>query len=173
MKYLHQIGERKFGPNFNTLEEILAYNGPLSFDGVYMSVYENYKALKGKEIIFFPSWGYLGGTNAFDITQPLSRFCTFEQILEMADYLVAKIGHHGNLHLNCRGLSLQHIAQEIKLPTFGHNQRFFVPVLAWPYGDFDANSIAIAKRLGYEKAYSAMQGDDSNPYTLKRTLLNW
>ena len=61
MKVLHQIGDRAWGGNFNSLEEILAYDGPISFDGVYESVYDNFMSLSqeqidklnSKELIFF------------------------------------------------------------------------------------------------------------------------
>ncbi len=182
MKLLHQIGERygwKVGGsippdggnrNFNTLEEILACDEPLSFDGVYVSVYEHYRALKGKDIIFFVSGKYLGGDNSFDLHsgQPLSRFCTLEQVIEMAEFLDAKIGYHGWAHLKCSELIDDALFSEISLPRWWPNSRS----LAWPYGDFDERCKRIAHFIGYVDAYSSLQGDGTQ-YAKNRTLLNW
>lgn len=168
MKVLHQIGDRALGGNFNSLEEILAYNGPISFDGVYMSVYENYKALKGKDITFFFSGKYLGEDNSFDVGQPLSYFCNLLQIEEMAKYLGAKIAYHGWAHLRCTDLSSSEIRQEIR-PLGQYAQS-----LAWPYGDVDDRCVRIAKELGYHEAWSVYpKGDDSDPFKKNRYFLNW
>src|SRR4051812_1185639 len=120
MKVLHQIGPRSLGGNFNELSEILAHNGPISFDGVYMSVYENYKALKGKDVTFFFSGKYLGGDNSFDVGQPLSYFCTWGQIREMSEYLDAKVGYHGWAHLRCPELTDDEIRAELKFSMAGN-----------------------------------------------------
>lgn len=175
MKVLHQIGDRKLGGSYNSLEEIVAHQGPISFDGVYMSVYENYKALKGKDVTFFFSGKYLGKNNYFDVGegQPLSTFCTLDQILEMAEYLGAKVGYHGWAHLSCPKLSDHEIAQEIMNP-FVHPSRDIQPILAWPYGDCDERCARIAKQMGYKEAWSVFpKCDEENPFMKTRAFLNW
>lgn len=175
MKLLHQIGDRSNGPNFNTLGEILACNEPLSFDGVYKSVYESYKLLKGKNVTFFVTYNYIGKTNAFDVSQPLSDFCTFDEIVEMLDYLNAKLGFHGYAHRRItKDMSDIDIFEEIDPPIFQMGRLACQAYsLAWPYGDYTERAIEIAKRCGYTEAWSAMQGDDANPFAKRRTLLNW
>lgn len=169
MKVLHQIGDRSLGGNFNSLEEIIAYDGPISFDGVYMSVYDNYKALKGKDITFFFSGKYLGGDNSFDVGQPLSKFCDLNQLNEMADYLGAKFGYHGWAHLRCPTLTDQAIRHELAI-GLGYPSLSF----AWPYGDVDDRCVRIAKELGYTEAWSVYpKGDDSDPFKKNRYFLNW
>lgn len=175
MKVLHQIGDRTNGGNFNSLEEILAYDGPISFDGVYMSVYENYPALFGKDITFFFCYQHLGKDNSFDVGQPLSQFCNWVQILEMVNYLDAKVGFHGQNHLRCPGL--EYIASEIAAPWFliqWLDERKLPKILAWPYGDVNDECAKIAEEMGYDEAWSVFpKGDDSSPFRKNRTSLNW
>lgn len=176
MKVLHQIGSRSLGGNYNELSEILAYDGPISFDGVYMSVYENYKALKGKDITFFFSGKYLGGDNSFDVGQPLSRFCDFDQLLEMSAYLNAKVGYHGWAHLRCPQLTDDQIRSEISCLRIHHKGTAYAAFdfFAWPYGDVDERCARIAKELGYTEAWSVYpKGNDSNPFMKDRYFLNW
>ncbi len=181
MKVLHQIGDRKHGGNFNSLEEIIAYDGEISFDGVYESVYQNYKALKGKKIIFFFSGKYLGGDNSFDVGQPLSRFCTLAQIAEMAEYLDAEIGYHGWEHRRCTELSDDEIEKELLfslVPKLTDSQidilsRRLIKVFAWPYGDVDDRCINAAIDCGYKNAYSVFPKGSGSIYAINRTFLNW
>lgn len=168
MILLHQIGER-INSNFNTLEEIVNSTGPISFDGIYESVYENYKALKGKDITFFVSGKYVGSDNTFDLHsgQPLSNFCTYAQILEMRDYLDAKIGYHGWAHLHCHRLTEAEIRAEIAKPDW-----MVTDTLAWPYGDCNELTDKVAKEMGYKEAWSVTQGNDTR-YQKRRKFLNW
>lgn len=184
-KYLHQIGPRDGGTgdgrrnyNFNTLEEILASDPdiPLHFDGVYTSVYEHYKALAGRKVGFFFTGKHLGGDNKFDVHtgQPLSKFCTFEQIAEMAEFLGAGIGYHGWQHKRCVNLTRDELMGELAIPHYlieWAGKRNAPLVFCWPYGDFDAEAIAAAKFLGYNAAFSCMQGDGTL-FAIKRSMLN-
>lgn len=176
MKVLHQIGDRAKGGNFNSLEEILAYDGPISFDGVYMSVYENYRALVGKDVTFFFSGKYLGGDNSFDVGQPLSKFCNMSQIMEMADYLGARIGYHGWAHLRCTELTPHDLIKEISPNLSGAIDilQWKGMILAWPYGDVNEACACTAAALGYKEAWSVYpKDDDSSPFMKNRTSLNW
>lgn len=173
VRLLHQIGAR-INPNFNTLEEILACNEPLHFDGVYTSVWENYQALKGKDVTFFISGAYLGKTNAFDISQPISKFCNIRQVEHMAQALNARIGWHGKRHKSCKGMHPIDVQEELTLPDWWSAVDRTAKILAWPYGDFDQDSIWVARRLGFEEAWSVTQGNDSVlGMTKRREHLNW
>ncbi len=174
-KLLHQIGDRSNGPNFNTLEEVLSCKAPLSFDGIYESVWDNYKALKGRDVTFFVMGKYLGGDNAFDHGQPLSRYCNISQILEMSRYLKAPIGYHGWAHRRCVGLTRKELVEELKPPHWLkllQSGAEGAKSLAWPYGDYDDLAVEVAKELGYVEAWSVTQGDGSQ-YGKKRSHLNW
>ena len=167
MYLLHQIGAR-INSNFNTIDEIVASEGPISFDGIYTSVYEHYKALKGKDVTFFVSGKYLGGDNSFDVGQPLTTFCTLEQVQEMADYLGAKIGYHGWAHRRCVRLTRDELAAEMAVPDWDTSRYF-----AWPHGIFDQSAIEMAKWLGYSAAYAAGPHGDGSQFQRKRRYLNW
>lgn len=167
MYLLHQIGDRKHGSNFNTLEEILASKGPISFDGIYESVYQNYKALKGKDITFFVIGKYIGADNTFDVGQPFSRFCTIPQILEMKEYLGAKLGYHSWSHApldNCNSAKLEEETRSI-------HDMFIEGGFAYPGGVFSPMCVdMVASR--YPTGWSVTQGDDRN-WTRRRKYLNW
>lgn len=167
MYLLHRIGPR-LNSNFNSLSEILASDGPLSFDGVYSEVYEHYRALKGRDVTFFVTGLYVGGDNAFDIDQPPGRFCTWEQILEMAKYLGARIGYHGWEHRRCVGLSHHELMKELNPPHL-----FCRDVLAWPHGVFDDIAINVARHLGYKEAYAAGPYGNGSQFQKRRNYLGW
>lgn len=175
MKVIHQIGDRSLGGNFNSLEEIVDYNGPISFDGVYESVYETYKKLKGKDITFFFCHDHLGKDNSFDVGQPLSRFCTWDQIVEMAEYLGAKIGYHGRLHRSCPKLSDIELRDEIYPPKFWAEwcrEKKQVLMVAWPYGDVDQACQYLAASW-YTEAWSVYPKGDGSQFQKNRYFLNW
>ncbi len=174
--YCHQVraeNTKRHSSNWNTISEMVAHDGPISFDGIYMSLYRDgaYKALKGKDLIFFPMGKYLGGNNSYDVTEPLSDFCTADQVLEMVDYLDARLGYHTWSHPRCVGLPREALMHQLEVPDWiksATGDR----ILAWPYGDWDQTAIDVAIDLGYTEAYSCRQGDDS-PFARKRDLLNW
>lgn len=167
MYLLHRIGPR-YDSNWNTLDEILASEGPISFDGVYTEVFEHYKALKGKDVTFFASGKYVGSTNSFDVGQLPGKFCTWPQIEEMASYLGAKIGYHGWAHKRCVGLSLSTILDELEkiAPVCS-------PIFAWPHGVCDDAAIHVARKMGYLEAYCAGPHGDDSQYQKRRRYLGW
>lgn len=167
---LHQIGDRKHGANFNTIEEILALppDVHLTFDGIYESTFQSIQVLKGRKITLFVCGYYLGRDNSFDKGQPLSNFCTLEQLLNLAEFLNASIGYHGWMHRDVRQLNEAELLLELAPPAWITCKEF-----AWPYGDFDQRAIDTAEKFGYRRAWSVGQGDDSNEFALKRRHLNW
>ncbi len=168
MILLHQIGAR-INSNFNEIGEILLCNDThLSFDGIYESVYKNYKKLLGKRITFFVMGSFVGGDNKFDVMQPLSNYCTWEQVREMAEFLDADIGFHSWTHRDLTMLSDAEVREEVMPPDGPGTMKTF----AYPFGAVNKRVAAIVEAAGYEKAYSVFQGDNSD-FQLNRKYLNW
>ncbi len=175
MVLLHRIGPRH-SSNWNTLEEILALpvETPLSFDGVYTEVYDNYKALAGRPITFFVTGKYVGDTNDFDIasewgsTEKPGRFCTWAQLCEMAGELGARLAYHGWAHKKCVGMTPEELVNELAGLPAG-----FAPVIAWPHGVCDENAIMAAQAMGCREAYCAGGNGDGSQFQRQRKYLNW
>lgn len=166
-RLLHNIGT-EMHPNYNTREEIIACNDFLTFDGVYLNVYENQDVLKGKKGIFFLVGSTIGKNNAFDLEHvpKLEKYCTMYQVQEMCDKYDFEIGYHSWSHpSDIRKLSYKEKALEIVNPWNGLNIKHF----AYPHGLYDEECIEIVKKCGYEKAWS-VDGND-NIYSLKREYL--
>lgn len=168
MYILHRIGPR-ISSNWNTLEEILASEGPISFDGVYSEVYEHYRELKGKDVTFFVSGKYVGGNNDFDLHsgEKPGTFCTWAQVLEMAGYLGAEVAYHGWEHRKCVGLARDELINELA-PRPAFCQSF-----AWPHGVCDDLAILAAKTCNYTRAWCAGPHGDDSEFQRKRRYLNW
>lgn len=88
--------------NYNTRQEIAESVGPISFDGVYESVWENRDILKGRAGIIFVTGKYVGAYNDFDIGQPRAKFATWEQIEDLMD-LGFELGWHTWSHPDLTG----------------------------------------------------------------------
>jgi len=169
MILLHNIGPR-VNSNYNSIEEILQTTGPLSFDGVYTSVYDHREALRGRDVTLFVTGKYVGQDNSFDAPMPPERFCTFDQLSELVA-MGFKLGYHTWSHPNLTLTDDVHLEFEIDPP-------FFWPfptrpyLFAYPYGCFDARVIEAVKRAGYTQAWSVFAGDNS-PFQQTRKYLNW
>lgn len=164
MKLLHRIGHRQ-NSNFNTIEEILACNEPLSFDGVYTEVWENRRLLAGKDITIFFSGAHVGKDNTFDTGQPLGFFCDYNQIMSLHLSHGFKLGYHSLSHRDLTLLSDAEVIKEISPP-------FPMPFFAYPYGNVDERVARLVKCMGYEAAWSVRQGDGTQ-FQKDRTYLNW
>lgn len=160
MKLVHNIGTIKH-ENYNTREEIEACTDTLGFDGVYLNVYENRDVLQGKEGVFFVMGNYVGKDNAFDLPNVprLEKFCTWEQIFEMARDYGFKVGWHTWSHPDLTQLSTAEIMKEVRPPV---PMKFF----AYPYGRYNQRVIECVRLAGYEAAWSVTQGtlDMRDPY---------
>lgn len=167
MYLLHRIGPR-ISSNWNTLEEILASEGPISFDGVYTEVYDNYRALKGKDITFFISGKYVGGDNSFDVGETPGQFCTWSQIWEMLVELRANLGYHGWAHRKCVGLDRTELTNELSGLPVGCNNIF-----AWPHGVCDSLAITAVEAMGFTEAWCAGPYGDGSQFQKIRNYLNW
>ncbi len=178
VRVLHQIGDRALGGNFNTFEEFLACKDPIHFDGVYTSVYDalmtateaQREDILKKDVTLFMSGAYLGKTNAFDLGQPVSRFCALQGINYLANRFNFKLGWHGKRHRRCTGMDPISVQEEIELPRWWPPTA--VPILAWPFGDFDDTAKKVAERLGFTEAWATERGDGSR-FAKKRLPLNW
>lgn len=147
----HRIGTPEPGNFTNSIEQILAFPGLITFDGVYTSVFDNRLALKDKKAILFVSGDQIGREG----------FCNKEQLLELE-----RLGHilawHGWSHRKLTELSENDIRSELSRPDW------VKPFYAYPHGDFDKRSIDILKKLGYRQAYSTTQGENGNEFAIYR-----
>ncbi len=162
LKLIHSIGSVDH-PNYVELDEIIEADGPLSFDGIYESVYENREHLAGREITLFVMGSYVGKDNSFDKGVPLQKFCTWNQIFELSMGLEAEIAWHTWSHRDLTTLSYEELEMEIQPPF---PMRYF----AYPYGRFNDKVIEVVKAFGFEGAYSVYQGDNST-YQRNREVL--
>ncbi len=164
MILLHRIGSR-VNSNFNELEEILAHEGPISFDGVYTSVWGHRESLKGKDIKLFFCGGHVGRDNTFDTGQPYGQFCDWNQLLSLKLDYGFKLGYHSLTHRNLVDLTDQEIVEEVAPP-------FPMASFCYPYGNVDARVEKAVREAGYSDAWSVIQGDGSQ-YQRHRRYLNW
>lgn len=160
---LHNIG-KKVNSNYNPLEEVLACNDVLTFDGIYLNVYENWDKIKHKDIILFVMGDYLGKDNSFDKPMPFERYCTQEQILEMQKD-GAKIGWHTWSHPDLTKLSREEIIKEITPPDW-----IGLDYFAYPYGKYNQLVKDCVKEVGFKEAYSVFQTDNDH-LTIPRDYL--
>lgn len=157
MILLHNIGpspsdDPSIKSNYNTIEEILAYTEPLSFDGVYTSVYDNKHNWMLRDVTLFVTGDYFGKDNSFDKGMPAERFCTWEQICELARVYNCKIGWHTWSHRDLTKLSYEEIVKEVTPP---HPMRYF----AYPHGKYNDQVVKAVKEAGFKDAWSVTQGD--------------
>jgi len=164
LKLLHNIGPR-YNSNYNTIEEILAYDGPISFDGVYKNVFEHAHRLVGKDITLFVMGNYVGKDNSFDVGQRPETYCTWDEIISLCEILQCKLAWHTWSHENLTLLTDEEIIREITPP-------FYMKSIAYPYGNVDSRVAKLVEKAGYEEAWSVTQGDGSR-FQRKRSYLNW
>jgi hypothetical protein len=174
MILLHNIGPR-VNSNYNTREEILAAREPLSFDGVYRSVWSNLDVLRGKTILLFPMGKYVGGDNSFDTGMPREQYCEEWQLRDLVyDFYnqgcTHRLGWHSWSHPNLCTVDDETLAREVAKPNWG----WCPPIedFAYPYGEFDERVIEAVRKAGYKRAWSVNKGDNS-PFQLRRHYLNW
>lgn len=170
MILLHQIGPRLYGSNFNEPEQIAACNEPISFDGVYTSIMAHTDILVGKDITLFPMGAYVGKDNSWDKGEPLSNFCTWNEIKWLAARLNAKVGFHSWTHPDLTLLSDDDAYREICPPVVpGLHFQFF----AYPHGKVDDRIAALVRAAGYQDAYAAGPHGNGGAFQRRRSYLNW
>jgi len=149
----HNIGTENHS-NYNTIEQILACQEPIGFDGIYRNVYENRHILKGKTGIFFVMGDYMGGDNRFDLAYvpKLEQYCTWDEVIEMLEELPNfHLGWHTYSHPDLTTLDREAIMREITPP-------FPMETFAYPYGRYNDLVVQCVKEVGYKLAYSVTQG---------------
>lgn len=169
MILLHNIGvspssDPRIASNYNTREEILACNEPLSFDGIYKNVYDNMDVLEGKDVTFFIVGDLVGKDNTFDAGMPYEEYCTWDQIMEMVKHYKIKLGWHSWSHRDLSKIVYSEVIKEVTPP-------FPMTDFAYPYGNFDSDTKRALRQLGYERGWSVTQGDGTD-LALKRQYLN-
>ncbi len=163
MILLHNIGTVAGNSNYNTIEEILASTGPISFDGVYENVWRHRHELVGKDITLFVMGKYVGGDNSFDVGQPLERLCSWAQIHDIMEVTGAKLGWHSWSHPDLTTVPDEVLHEEVTPPTP-------MDIFAYPYGRFDARVLEAVKEAGFTEAYGVFEGDGSDFQKTRRYL---
>ena len=155
MVLAHNIGTENHS-NYHSREQILSCKDLIGFDGIYKNVYDNRDVLEGKSGVFFVMGDYVGKDNSFDLAHvpKLEKYCTWDEIHEMAETLNFKIGWHTWSHPDLTKLSRTEIMQEITPP-------FPMKYFAYPYGNFNNLVIDCVKEAGYEMAWSVTQGSQN------------
>jgi len=159
----HNIGNDKHG-NYHTPEQIKQCKGNLTFDGIYLNVYEQRHLLKDRNPILYFMGDYIGKDNKFDQKNnqpPLERYCTMEQLKEM-ESMGCILGWHTWSHPWLTGLTDFELKKEVT-PVFP------MDYFCYPYGDFDARVIEAVKEAGFKYAHTCTRGDNS-PYQMTRRM---
>ena len=152
-KLAHNIGTENHS-NYNTIEQIVACNDPIGFDGIYKNVFENGQILQEKSGIFFIMGNYIGKDNTFDLPHvpKLEQYCNWYEIIQLIkDLPNFYLGWHTWSHPDLTTLNKEQIIHEITPP-------FSMETFAYPYGRFNDLVIQCVKEVGYKKAYSVTQG---------------
>ncbi|MGE3769783.1 MAG: glycosyltransferase [Bdellovibrionales bacterium] len=136
----------------------------ISFDGIYDNVYDvAFPLLKkyGYPFELFVIGDYIGGDNAFDSVEPLTKFATLEQLQEMTKG-GARLQWHSKTHQRMKGMDEKALRAEIELPA-GLRKAFPAPHFDWfgyPHGDHDDLAVRIVKE-NYKGALSSSMPDDN------------
>lgn len=141
----HKIGTPNPQEFTNSIEQILQFDGQITFDGIYTSVFEHRGVLASKKPILFISGDQIGREG----------FCNKEQLLEMQK-LGFRLGWHGWSHRRLNELEDDDKRLELRKPDWVE------PFYAYPHGDFDDRSKHVLQAYGYVQAYSTTQGDNTN-----------
>lgn len=147
----HRIGEPTEDKFTHSVEQILAYEGTPTFDGVYTSVWDNWPQIKGRLPILFITGDQIGREGYLNRSQ-----------LEELQIRGYQVGWHGWSHRRVIELSDEELWHELSKPSWVD------PVYAYPHGAFDARAISVLKTQGYKKAYSTTQGEEGNDFAIPR-----
>lgn len=149
----HRIGEPTEDKFTHSIEQILAYEGKATFDGVYDSVYEHRHQLAPLEPILFITGDQIGQDG----------FCAKEQLQEM-ESMGFTLGWHGKTHKKLTELRPGKMYAELNRPDW------VGPYYAYPHGDFNDQTIQALRGHGYAWGYSTTQGDEGD-FSYKRIYI--
>lgn len=149
----HHISDEKKDFH-NTIEEILAFDGVITFDGAYRSVYVHRQALKDREPILFIQGNTVGTEGV----------CSQKEIAELVD-MGFVLGWHGWTHRRLTELPDHVVINELNPPTDSYK------LYAYPHGEWDDRVAKLVKEMGYFRAYSTTQGVEGNDFAIPREYL--
>lgn len=143
----------------HTLEQILGFDGQITFDGAYKSVWKHRKVLKNREPILFVQGDTVGKAGV----------CHWWQIMELVYRHGFKLGWHGHSHRKLTDLSLGEVYMEIRPdgPLWPSEYRYY----AYPHGDWNNAVAELVEAAGYENAFSTTQGEEGNDFAIPRIYL--
>ncbi len=150
----HRIGEPSRETFTNSIEQILAYEGEVTFDGVYTSVYDHKDVLKDRGIILFAAGDTIGEPG----------FCNWAQLLVLTNKYGFKLGWHTWTHRKLTEINGGELLEEMTSP-------FPTKYIAYPHGDYNHDVLALATILGYERGYSTTQGSNETQFSIYREYL--
>lgn len=149
----HRVGEPTEDKFTHSIEQILAFDGLITFDGAYTSLWPHREVLGSRKPILFVQGLTLGSEGVLTVGEVMK--------LQESGFI---LGWHGWSHNRLTELSEDEIANELDRPDWVD------PIYAYPHGDFNQVAIDKLKEMGYQKAYSTTQGDDGD-YTIKRIYI--
>ena len=150
----HRIGEPTPDKFTHSLEQILGFDGVITFDGAYDSIYAHRFELAPKAPIMFVQ------ADTVD-TEGVMSWDELEELYHLG--FVA--GWHGRTHRKLTELPDHVVIREL---TPVHPD---VKLYAYPHGDWDERVAQIVKGMGYLRAYSTTQGEEGNDYAIPRIYL--
>lgn len=154
----HKIGEPSEDHMVNSIEQILAFDGRVTFDGAYESVWESYPKLKPFLIYQSPVLFIQGDTVGKDGICSLSQIKTLSQLGFI-------IGWHGWSHRRLTELNDDEVRAELDKPEW------VAPFYAYPHGDWDERVANLVRKYGYICAYSTTQGEEGNDFAIPRVYI--
>lgn len=165
MILLHNIGP-KLNANYNTPEEVMNCRERLSFDGIYLNVWQHQRVLgipRAEKTILFVMGAYVGKDNSFDAPMPPEKYCTWDQIISLVIKYDCELGWHTWTHPNLTLVDDERLIKEITPP-------FPMKHFAYPYGALNPRVVAAVAKAGYAEAWGVHIGDGSQFQRLRRYL---
>jgi peptidoglycan/xylan/chitin deacetylase (PgdA/CDA1 family) len=147
----------------------------ITFDDSYENVYRHaLPILKAKRYPFevFTNGDLIGKWNHFDTIEPLTRFCSLDQLIVMAAN-GGRIQWHTRSHPNLTSIDLPAALRELDVPTWLRDQ-FPAPHLRWlayPYGAHTPSIVDEAKDL-FSGALSVVDGSNTDRYMFNRITVS-
>jgi len=186
MIYLFHKIERDIGYNNNWIsperfEEFIKNNKPfyslddylkngrkgnvITFDGVYQNVYKYALPILEKYKVpfeMFIIWDYIEEDNEFDIGEPFTNFCTYEELWKMNEK-GGGINSHSHGHYNLTKVNSRILKSEVS--TFLDCKYF-----AYPKGKFNNKVKKAVIDAGFKGAVGSNIGDDSQFELLRENI---
>lgn len=173
-RQLEQLGDRKFV----YLDDYDAANPEhvaITFDDAYENVYRwAFPALRRNGIPFelFVIGDWIGDWNQFDRSEPLTRFASLEQLMEMAQG-GARVQWHTNSHPDLPSLADDQLERELAVPEVLQS-RFPAPHLSWlayPSGCYDDRVVRLV-RSRFSGAVAVLEGQPTDRWRLNRITVD-